>query len=628
MAIESEHLRKIEAAVKRLELRVKTQRMLESLTTGVALYLLLSALTIVMFKTGWMTPNELWTILIVCSAVPIVMVVRAWFSPVDMIDLARRIDLSHHLHDRLSTALSLAKGDLDAFGRAQIKDAARFVDSVDLKVSAPFRSPQDAVFLGVVFGVCVFLLLLNPPSHQHELPPPFEVVHEQVLDQATVTVERERIEALKEELKDIDDPATQEALKELEDLLTEVENRSISRREFLERLSEIEDRLFEKQDEKLDNLAEALKEAAEKLEETAKSDLEKSPEVKKLVDALKKKDLAQAAAAAEELAKKLNNDEMSQKDLERLASVLEKFSDLIDPEDPRLQELMKENEELIRKLEDLFDQGKLSDKEKERLKKLKQERDEMERGNAQKGKMTSRELKQLKRKTEEMAETAKKAAEQKKENGKKGASEAEKEKESDFRNEASRQAEEVKRTLEEGAEEQEKTAARKMAQKQLEELREAMQRQQSQGESDEKSEERAEQMKDFLERAKGEGGKGTKKEKAGEGGEDGSDEKGSKETEAKASDSFNLGEGDRELGEETKVDSKAKDENLSGRDAKGASKSEIIKAASEEGFATTEYKDVFVDYESVVEEVMEKEKVPPGYRYYVKRYFQLIRPQE
>ena len=76
------------------------------------------------------------------------------------------------------------------------------------------------------------------------------------------------------------------------------------------------------------------------------------------------------------------------------------------------------------------------------------------------------------------------------------------------------------------------------------------------------------------------------------------------------------------------MDSKKIDENLSGRDAKGASKSEIIKAASEEGFANTQYKDVFVDYESVVEEVMEKEKVPPGYRYYVKRYFQMIRPQE
>ena len=29
-----------------------------------------------------------------------------------------------------------------------------------------------------------------------------------------------------------------------------------------------------------------------------------------------------------------------------------------------------------------------------------------------------------------------------------------------------------------------------------------------------------------------------------------------------------------------------------------------------------------------VEEVMSKEKVPPGYRFYIKRYFQLIKPRE
>jgi len=37
---------------------------------------------------------------------------------------------------------------------------------------------------------------------------------------------------------------------------------------------------------------------------------------------------------------------------------------------------------------------------------------------------------------------------------------------------------------------------------------------------------------------------------------------------------------------------------------------------------------VYSDYTSVVEEVMSKEKVPPGYRFYVKRYFQLIKPRE
>ena len=65
-----------------------------------------------------------------------------------------------------------------------------------------------------------------------------------------------------------------------------------------------------------------------------------------------------------------------------------------------------------------------------------------------------------------------------------------------------------------------------------------------------------------------------------------------------------------------------------GKKGKGASKSEIIKGASEEGFASRDYKKVYGEYEEVVEEVMEKEKVPKGYRFYVKRYFQLIQPRE
>jgi len=70
------------------------------------------------------------------------------------------------------------------------------------------------------------------------------------------------------------------------------------------------------------------------------------------------------------------------------------------------------------------------------------------------------------------------------------------------------------------------------------------------------------------------------------------------------------------------------DVKVKGEEGKGESKSEIIKGASEEGFASRKYKEVYGDYSSVVEEVMEKENVPKGYRYYVKRYFQLIKPRE
>lgn len=635
----SEHLQKIKNAVARLARRVRFQRLIESLTTAITLQLMVLALLVVLVKTGWLETSALLPGLGITFILPVVLGAWAWFKPLNFVELARRLDVSHNLHDRLSTALSMGDATTE-FAAAQLRDAASFIEGLEVGKAAPFQRPTDFAPFVVAISVVGLLLALKAPEHKRELPEPFVVSHSEILDSATIALEKERLEVIKKELEKFDDPESKELVEEMEKLLIDVENRTISRKEFLERLDKLEKKFFDKQPDPLEALAEELKKAAETLEKEAKKDLEASPEAKKLVDALKQKDLAKAAEAAAELAKKLEKDEMSAKELERLASVLEKFSELIDPDDPKLQKLIEQNRDLINKMQDLFDKNKLSDKEKKRLQDLKKDTDEMEkRGNAKKGKMTSRELKSLSRQTEQMAKQAKDAANQKKENAKsKKPNEEGQKKESDFRQEASRKAEEMKEALEQGANEQQKDDAKRMAQEQLEELREAMQRQGQKDDS--QTDSRGEQMKEFLERAKGEGkedgtdqasgdaktdGVGKAREK--EGGADKSDAKGSGR-ETAGSDSANLGEGQRELGEETSMDSKKKDENLSGRDAKGASKSEIIKAASEEGFANTQYKDVFVDYEAVVEEVMEKEKVPPGYRFYVKRYFQLIKPQE
>lgn len=637
----SEHLQKIKSAVAKLAGRVRFQRLVESLTTAVTLQLMVLALLVVLVKTGWLAANALIPGLALTFILPGVLGIWAWVKPLNFVELARRLDVSHNLHDRLSTALSMSDSSTE-FAAAQLRDAASFIEGLEVSRAAPFQRPTDLAPFMVAAGVVGLLFALKAPEHKRDLPEPFVVSHSEILDQATIALEKERLEVLKKELGKFDDPEAQELVKEIEKLLVDVENRTISRKEFLERLDQLEEKFFDKQPDGLDALAEELKKAAETLEKEAKKELEASPDAKKLVDALKNKDLAKAAEAAEEIARKLEKDEMSAKDLERLASVLEKFSELIDPDDPKLQKLIEQNRDLINKMQDLFDKNKLSDKEKKRLQDLKKDTNEMEkRGNAKKGKLTSRELKSLSRQTEEMAKQAKDAANQKKENAKsKKPNEEGQKKDSDFRQEASRKAQEMKEALEQGAKEQQKDEAKRMAQEQLEELREAMQRQ-GQKTDDSQSDSRGEQMKEFLERAKGEGkgegaqaessgdaksdGKGKEREK--EGGGDKSDAEGSGR-ETAGSDSANLGAGQRELGEETNMDSKKVDENLSGRDAKGASKSEIIKAASEEGFANTQYKDVFVDYEAVVEEVMEKEKVPPGYRFYVKRYFQLIKPQE
>lgn len=183
-------------------------------------------------------------------------------------------------------------------------------------------------------------------------------------------------------------------------------------------------------------------------------------------------------------------------------------------------------------------------------------------------------------------------------------------------------AEDAAEALKKGGDQQKSREMREQAKRQLEEMKETMRRSSKDGEEDAES---AENMRKFLQRAKGEKGQ----EGAGEGAPDQPNQGESPGgTDPVETNSSSKGAGDKALGEATDMNSKGPDSKLEGRDAEGPSKSEIIKAASEEGFATTDYKDVYVDYESVVEEVMEREEVPAGYRYYIKRYFELIKPRE
>lgn len=67
---------------------------------------------------------------------------------------------------------------------------------------------------------------------------------------------------------------------------------------------------------------------------------------------------------------------------------------------------------------------------------------------------------------------------------------------------------------------------------------------------------------------------------------------------------------------------------VAGAEGAGPSRSEVIRTSAARGFASRAYRDVYGDYRSHAEEALEDEEIPPGYRFYVERYFQLIRPRE
>gem|GEM_PF-1057184 len=67
---------------------------------------------------------------------------------------------------------------------------------------------------------------------------------------------------------------------------------------------------------------------------------------------------------------------------------------------------------------------------------------------------------------------------------------------------------------------------------------------------------------------------------------------------------------------------------VAGEEGRGPTRSEVIRTSAARGFASRAYRDVYGDYRSHADEALEEEEIPPGYRFYVERYFQLIRPRE
>ena len=92
---------------------------------------------------------------------------------------------------------------------------------------------------------------------------------------------------------------------------------------------------------------------------------------------------------------------------------------------------------------------------------------------------------------------------------------------------------------------------------------------------------------------------------------------------------YGTGHDDKVAGDATDLKGKTQDVTAAGVDSgQGAASAEVIYGAAERGFVGKGYQQVFTDYQTVAEQVMQQDEIPPGYRFYVRRYFQLIRPRD
>ncbi len=85
---------------------------------------------------------------------------------------------------------------------------------------------------------------------------------------------------------------------------------------------------------------------------------------------------------------------------------------------------------------------------------------------------------------------------------------------------------------------------------------------------------------------------------------------------------------DSTLDTPTTLDANGTVTRIDGEHGEGATRSQVILGAADRGFASRGYRRVFTDYSGHAEEALEQDEIPQGYRFYVRRYFQLIRPRD
>jgi hypothetical protein len=653
MAIDPRILRQL-GSVRR---RVRVQAALDVAARAALVAAAGVLVAVYLWRLGVLTTRGLGACAAGAAAIVVVAAAAAAARRIPLARVAKRIDVTHGLHDRLGSALAFAReAEPTAFMRAAMDDAVAHAARVAPKRAAPIARPRGLGASALVLGCAGVVALLHFPERAHVLaneppPPPRLAVDPELLEP-----ERAAVEDLQREAERTDDRDTKDVAAEMARLLKQLDAEELTRKQVFEKLAELENRIKPSADGNFDELKEKLKKAG--------VELGREKLTREAGDALQKEDLQKAkqeleklAAEAERLAaedKKDKKDQKDQKDADKKRDELARSLDrAAQPQEKSAAEKKREQEEKRLRDEQRRLQREMAQRPNDQDLKRRLERNQ-------------RELQRLEREKQQQAERQRQLQR--------------------LQRELSQAAEQLRNKLSPEAAEALRRAAQQMGQMeneirklgnmqkvqvQIAELKEVLRRagqskngkgqqgnnsqggvtladgsgQQGDGKDGEGKDGNGKNgkggqkslLRDFNDRAGGgektlilgAGGKNPVMlplplgpgDKPGPSGEHGGDKQG-------------LGEGigdqhDPNLaGDPTHLASKRTATRVEGKDGPGPSRSETILGSSERGFASRAYKRVYGDYSSVVEEVMSKERVPPGYRYYVKRYFQLIKPRE
>ncbi|WP_437323899.1 hypothetical protein [Sorangium sp. So ce381] len=641
----TKQLDRIRSAALVVELRLRFGRALRALPSALTLALALAAGTLAVHKAlpAYLGEPRARQLLLGAGLLVLATLVVAMLRRLPPRAGTIALDRHHGLHDRLTIALAfeaLPAAQRTPLMEAAIDDACEHASGLRAAGAAPLAVPRElwtsaAVGLGVL---AVALLEVRTPRKQAPVAATIDAL----------TMSPDDLELFKDAAKALDrqdqSPEMKSAVERFNQLIEDIANKRLDRTEAFRRMEALERELLKGAEADLKALDEALKETG--------VDLKKSDLAKGVGESLEKKDLEKAKKDLKELAEKLRDkkQKFDKAEIERLRKALseaasrrkEALAAINEKRAEAREQLLKQKQKAPANEQERSEQERLLKKKERDLERLDREAEQKER--------TGRQLDRLDR------ELAKAAEDLMRDLGMSA-------------DDLEQAAEDINRMQQEEMSEQEKEELRQR----LEELRELV-RQQGQG-----GKQRMARMLRFGKRARGSQGSGDEQQGQGQQGQGDGEQEGQQGQQGQGGqgkggqgqgqelvigpggkkilmpgggqgqgqegagsgqgnsnggnqpggDGVGSGRGGEIAGKRTDPKMGTQDVQAQGLDTQqGPSNSEVILSAAERGFKGTGYKKVFTDYHTVAEQQINKDQIPDGYRFYVNRYFQLIRPRE
>jgi hypothetical protein len=208
------------------------------------------------------------------------------------------LDREHGLDDRLTNALSfgrLPEKEQTPLMRLAVADAVDKIGNLSPRRAAPFALPREFGIVALLTVGLVAVAMLEVPVLKR-LPPPPAAPKPLVMTGDDVELFRDLAKELEEQSQDTEALA---AVRRFNQLIEDIAQRRLDRKEVFRRLAELERDLKRANEGEREATEEGLKGLAQELE---KSDLSKP-----VANALKEQRLADAEKAMRELAEKLKN---------------------------------------------------------------------------------------------------------------------------------------------------------------------------------------------------------------------------------------------------------------------------------------------------------------------------------